>query len=348
MSFLLLIEIDMVETDVLIVGSGPVGIFGAFQAGMLGMKSYIVDCLDFVGGQCVALYPEKPIHDIPSYKSINAKDLIDNLIDQASQFNPVYHLSDTVEKINGNAGNFEILTKNGKNIRAKSIIIAAGSGVFGPNKPPLENIEKYENKSIFYFINNVDSFKDRDILIAGAGDSAADWAIMLSGIANSVSIVHRRENMRCHSSTELKIKQLCNDGVIKFYQPYQLDGIIGDVNSGNIDHVNIKHITSHEIINVKANILLPFFGLMTNLGPINNWGLDVHDRGISVEVSTMETNINGIFAAGDVASYKGKLKLILSGFSEIATAMHSAYHYVFPDKALHFTHSTSNHVFDGK
>jgi thioredoxin reductase (NADPH) len=150
MSFLLLIEIDMVETDVLIVGSGPVGIFGAFQAGMLGMKSYIVDCLDFVGGQCVALYPEKPIHDIPSYKSINAKDLIDNLVDQASQFNPVYHLSDTVEKINGNAGNFEILTKNGKNIRAKSIIIAAGSGVFGPNKPPLENIEKYENKSIFY------------------------------------------------------------------------------------------------------------------------------------------------------------------------------------------------------
>lgn len=338
----------MNETDVLIVGSGPVGIFAAFQAGMLGMRSCIVDCLDFVGGQCAALYPEKPIHDIPSHKSINAKDLIDNLVNQASQFNPVYHLSDVVQEINGSAGNFEILTKNGVNIKAKSVIIAAGSGVFGPNKPPLQNIEKYENKSIFYFINNVDSFKGKDVLIAGGGDSAADWAIMLSGIANSVSIVHRRENMRCHGSTESKIKELCKNGVIKFYQPYQLDEIVGDVNSGDINSINIKHITSHEVMNIKANILLPFFGLMTNLGPINNWGLDIHDRGISVEISTMETKIRGIFAVGDVASYKGKLKLILCGFSEVATALHSAYQYVFPDKALHFTHSTSNHIFDGK
>lgn len=335
------------NTDVCIIGAGPVGLFTIFQAGMLGMKCHIIDTLAFPGGQCSALYPEKQIYDIPAHQKITGQELIDNLLEQGRKFDPVFHFETTAIDIQGNKNigfSVTIKDKEGKTdiISAKAVIIAGGCGSFGANKPPLDNIEKYENKQILYFIDNIARFTDKSIMIAGGGDSAVDWAISLANIAKSVAIVHRRENFRCMPESEAKLITLINEGKIRILTPFQLLSIIEKDNI--LTGIKVQNINTNEGINLEIDYLLPFFGLKTDLGAIENWGLDLHKRTIKVQNSSMETSRSGIYAIGDICHYDGKLKLILCGFSESAIAVHHLYNIVFPNRPLHFEHSTSKGI----
>lgn len=324
------------DKDVLIVGAGPVGLFAGFQAGMLGMKTVIVDNLDMKGGQCSALYPEKPIYDIPGYPEIAAQDLVDNLAKQANIFNPDYLLSTQIEKIEKKEDDFLVSTNKGEKITVKVIIIAAGCGAFVANKPPLKDIESYEDKSVFYDVRNRNLFTDKTVAIAGGGDSAIDWALNLSDIASKIYLIHRRDKFR---ATPAMVEKVKNNNKIEILTPYQLSSIEG--NDGQIDHINLESIQDQSICKVKADILLPFFGLKMSLGPILNWGLNIHRNHIEVKNTYYQTNIDGIYAIGDIASYEGKLKLILTGFAEASSALHHAYPKVFAGKKLHFEYSTS-------
>jgi len=329
----------MHKTDVLIVGAGPAGLFSIFQAGMLGMKCHVVDALPEIGGQCAALYPEKPIYDIPAYKMINAGELIENLEDQASRFNPTYHLNQQVISIEDHKSYFISTTSSGVKIESKIILIAAGSGAFGPNRPPLENLESYEGKSVFYMVKKREAFAGKKIAIAGGGDSALDWAINLSDIAEKIYLVHRRDKFRAAPESVKQIEELAKSGKVEIVTPYQLDSLVG--NDGILEQVILSDLDGNKK-SLDASILLAFFGLATDLGPIKDWGLNFAQHHIEVEPSSCETNVPGIYAIGDVATYKGKLKLILCGFSESAMALHHGYGRVFDGKALHFEYSTSN------
>jgi len=328
------------QFDVVIIGAGPSGLFSAFQAGMLGMKSAIIDSLEAVGGQCSALYPEKPIYDIPAYPEIISQNLVDKLYQQAAPFSPQYFLSQQVVKLEGYSNFFKLKTSAHNEIQAKVVIIAAGAGSFGPNRPPLENIETYEGKSIFYLVTNRENFAGKNIVIAGGGDSALDWAISLSEIAN-VSIVHRRNKFRAAPATVQKIYELESLGKIKMVINYQLDGLIGK--NGLLEEVIVADLDGNKK-SLKADILLPFFGLAQNLGPILDFGLNINNHHIKVSYPYFETNIKGIYAVGDVATYEGKLKLILTSFAESASALHHAYSRVLDGKALHFEYSTTKGI----
>jgi len=295
------------QFDVVIIGAGPSGLFSAFQAGMLGMKSAIIDSLEAVGGQCSALYPEKPIYDISLKVHIFS------------------------------CGKYESTFKK---IQAKVVVIAAGAGSFGPNRPPLENIETYEGKSVFYLVTNRENFAGKNIVIAGGGDSALDWAISLSEIAD-VSIVHRRNKFRAAPATVQKIHDLEALGRIKMVTNYQLHGLIGK--DSLLEEVIVADLDGNTK-SLKADILLPFFGLAQNLGPILDFGLNINNHHIRVSYPYFETNIKGIYAVGDVATYEGKLKLILTSFAESASALHHAYARVFDGKALHFEYSTTKGI----
>ena len=329
----------MHKTDVLIVGAGPAGLFSIFQAGMLGMKCHVVDALPEIGGQCAALYPEKPIYDIPAYKMINAGELIENLQDQALRFNPTYHLNQQVISVENHKTYFIATTSTGTKIESKIILIAAGSGAFGPNRPPLANLESYEGKSVFYMVKNREAFSGKKIAIAGGGDSALDWAINLSDIAEKIYLIHRRDKFRAAPESVKQIEELAKSGRIEIVTPYQLDSLIG--NDGILKEVILSDLDGNKK-SLDSSVLLAFFGLATDLGPIKDWGLNFAQHHIEVEPSSCETNVPGIYAIGDVATYKGKLKLILCGFSESAMALHHAYGRVFDGKALHFEYSTSN------
>jgi len=331
------------QTDICIIGAGPVGIFTIFQAGMLGMKSCVIDALSFPGGQCSALYPEKPIYDIPAYSKITGQNLIENLLTQAKPFNPTFFLNSKAISVNEdkNSG-FKVTAKCGdvnKQIYAKVIVIAGGSGFFGPNKPPLDGMEKFENTQVLYFIDKLARFKDKNVVIAGGGDSAVDWAISLVGIAKSVNIVHRRADFRCMPESQKQLEKLSKEGLVRIFTPYKLEKIID--NNNIITGLVVQNIENLKNINIETDYLLPFFGLKTELGEIANWGLKLEKKLIKVDHASMQTSKIGIYAIGDMCSYEGKLKLILSGFYESATAVHNAYNVVFPDKPLHFEHSTS-------
>lgn len=331
----------MYKTDVLIVGAGPIGLFSIFQAGMLGMKCHIVDTLPEIGGQCAALYPEKPIYDIPAYKMISGGDLINNLEDQASRFEPTYHLNQQVSEIQNLGTHFIATTSTGTIIKSKIILIAAGSGAFGPNKPPLENLASYEGSSVFYMVKNREAFRDKKISIAGGGDSAVDWAINLSDIAEKIYLIHRRDKFRAAPESINQVHELVKSGKVELVVPYQLSALEGG--GGILEKVIVSDLEGNKK-ELDSNILLAFFGLATDLGPIKNWGLEFEQHHIKVEGSSCETNVSGIYAVGDVATYKGKIKLILCGFSEAAMALHHAYGRVFDGKALHFEYSTSKGV----
>jgi thioredoxin reductase (NADPH) len=327
------------ETDIVVIGAGPIGLFTIFQAGMLKMKCHVIDSLEVIGGQCSALYPEKPIYDIPAYPEISGAKLIESLEKQASPFLPVFHLNQQVTKVERQAdGTFCIVTSKENIIKAKVVIIAAGCGAFGPNRPPLDNIEKYEGSSIFYAVVNPKKFKDKRVVIAGGGDSAVDWAIILADIAKSVSIVHRRNKFRCAPENSDKLAALHRQGKIHIETPYQLHSVDGD----GVDLKSVSIIDlDNNIKSIEADVLLPFFGLSMDIGPIVEWGLNIEKKHISVNPSNMETNIKGIYAVGDIATYLGKLKLILTGFSEVAMACHAAYDIIYPDTPLHFEYSTT-------
>lgn len=330
------------KTDICIIGAGPVGLFTIFQCGMLGMKCHVVDSLDMIGGQCASLYPEKPIYDIPAYPKIMAQELIDNLAQQAAPFCPVYHLSQTVIDVSGNSDiGFTIKTSRETVIQAKAIIIAAGAGAFGPNKPPLKDIHLYEKTSIFYMVEKRSDFANKNIIIAGGGDSAVDWTLSLAEIASSLTLIHRRDVFKAsqHSLDKMRELEKCNK--IKIITPAQPIGLIGENNQ--LSALQIRD-DKGVITDLKCDVFLPFYGLVANLSVIAKWGIDIVKNHIIINQETTQTNIHGIYAVGDVASYAHKIKLILTGFAEAATAAHQAYHLVFKGKALHFEYSTSKEI----
>jgi thioredoxin reductase (NADPH) len=330
------------HTDIVIIGAGPVGLFAIFEAGMLKMKCHVVDTLEGAGGQCAALYPEKPIYDIPAYPSILAEELVEKLKAQAAPFQPVYHFGQQVEKIQQTMdGGWQVHTSVGTSITCKAIIIAAGCGAFGPNRPPLQGLEDYEGKSVFYMVGKREQFRGKKIVIAGGGDSAVDWANSLAEVAEKIYVVHRRPKFRAAPESVSKMDALVASGKIDLVIPYQLHGLQGE--NGQLNAVEVATLEG-EVKSLDADVLLPFFGLSMELGPIANWNLNLNHNHITVDASTMQTSQSGIFAIGDIATYAGKLKLILCGFSEAAMACHAAYKLVYPDQELHFEYSTSKGV----
>ncbi len=328
----------MSETDVAIVGAGPVGLFAVFECGMLKMRTHVFDALDLPGGQCTALYPEKPIYDVPGYPKIEALALVEKLAEQAAPFDPVYHLGSPVTGLSREGGGFRLTTAAGVSVAAKAVIIAAGVGAFGPNRPPLAGIEAYEGKSIFYLVKRREDFRGKRVVIAGGGDSAVDWAISLAEVADRVMVVHRRAKFRAAPESAARLEALAKSGSIELVIPYQLAGLEGE--AGALRRVLIADLDGKTRA-LEADCLLPFFGLSMNLGAIAEWGLNVDHNHITVEPATCATSAPGIFAIGDIATYPGKLKLILSGFSEAAMAAHAIYPLVHPGEALHFEYSTT-------
>ena len=329
------------STDVVIIGAGPVGLFGVFECGMLKMKCHVVDSLEHTGGQCTALYPEKPIYDIPGWPVISGGDLIARLEEQAAPFKPVYHLNQQVVKLAGAAGNYSVTTSAGTEISCKAVIIAGGAGAFGPNKPPLANLAQFEGKSVFYMVKKRDDFKGKTIAIAGGGDSAVDWAVSLADVAQKIYFIHRRDKFRAAPESIDKLQAIAKTGKIEMVIPYQLHALHGQ--GGKLDGVEVADLDGKTKM-LKADVLLPFFGLATQLGPIAEWGLNVEQHHIPVNPATSETSLKGVFAVGDIATYPRKLKLILTGFSEVAMAAHAIHPLVFPSEALHFVYSTTKGV----
>ena len=342
---------DTLTTDIVVIGAGPVGLFAVFEAGMLKMRCHVVDALDSVGGQCAALYPEKPIYDIPGHPAIDALELVAKLKAQAAPFAPVYHLGQRVEKVvsedtpadHGQSSDcmFHVTTSKGVTIACKTILIAAGCGAFGPNRPPLANIEAYEGKSVFYMVTRREDFRDKKIMIAGGGDSAVDWAISLAPIAEKIYVVHRRPKFRCAPESAARLEELAQSGKVELVIPYQLDTLHGM--GGVLSAVTVTTLDGETRL-LNTDILLPFFGLAMELGPIAEWGLHLDENHIAVSSETLATSRPGIYAVGDIATYPGKLKLILCGFSEAAMACHAMYPLVHAGKALHFEYSTTKGV----
>ena len=330
------------KTDIVIVGAGPAGLFSIFEAGMLKMKCHVIDTLETIGGQCVALYPEKPIYDIPAHPKVLASELIELLEAQAEPFHPTYHLNQQVQKIDKkDDGSFVVETSKNIKIECKAIIIAAGCGAFGPNRPPLANIEQFEGNSIFYSVRNKKEFTGKKVVIAGGGDSAVDWAISLAEITQKIYVVHRRDKFRCAPESADKMKKLEAEGKIEMVIPFQLEGLEG--NDSKLSHVIVKDFDNN-IKKIEADYLLPFFGLAMELGPIANWGLNLHKNHIEVDRATMQTSQKGIYAVGDIATYSHKLKLILTGFAESASACHDIFKIAFPDQIYQFEYSTSKGI----
>jgi thioredoxin reductase (NADPH) len=328
-------------TDVAIIGAGPVGLFAVFECGMLKIRTHVIDALDTTGGQCAALYPEKPIYDIPGYPRIDAAELIERLVQQAAPFSPTYHLNQQVETIARANGRWSVVTSAGTRIEAAAVLIAAGVGAFGPNRPPLDGIERYEGKSVFYLVKRREDFRGKRVVVAGGGDSAVDWANSLSGLAARLQVVHRRPKFRAAPESVAMMERLAAQGLIEMVVPYQLAGLEGE--DGRLAAVIVRTLEGEER-RLEADVLLPFFGLAMNLGPIAGWGLNLDRNHIVVDPATLQTSAPGMFAIGDIATYPGKLKLILSGFSEAAMAAHAIYPLVHPGEALHFEYSTTKGV----
>ncbi len=333
---------EIIETDVVIVGAGPVGLFSVFACGMLGFRTHVVDSLEAVGGQCSALYPEKPIFDVPAFPSITAQDLIDRLQQQAQPFHPVFHLNQKVMGVQPlSLGGWLLHTSESKTLKAKAIIIAAGAGAFGPNRPPLEGIEAFEGESVLYHIRQKDALQGKRVVIAGGGDSAVDWAILLCDIASRVQVVHRRAGFRAAPESLSHLKDLVDKGRIDLIVPYQLNGL-----EGTGKQLNTVIVTNFEgeKKRLEADVLLPFFGFSYDLGPLATWGLCVEEKHLLVNPGTCETNLPGIYAVGDIARYPHKRKLILTGFAEAAQAAQGIRTQLFPGQSFHFEYSTTSGI----
>ncbi|MCR4378987.1 MAG: NAD(P)/FAD-dependent oxidoreductase [Rhodospirillales bacterium] len=335
-----------ITTDVAIIGAGPVGLFAVFQCGMMKMSCHVIDALDEVGGQLSALYPEKPIYDIPGHPTILAGELVSMLEAQAAPFRPSYHLGQQVMALQSlNGGRFKLITSKGVAIDAGAVIIAAGVGAFGPNRPPMDGIEDFEGmgpgRGVNYLVKRRDDFKGKKVVIAGGGDSAVDWAISLAELAASVQVVHRRPKFRAAPESVERMETLTAAGKIELVVPYQLAALQGS--RDKLEAVVVADLDGKQRT-LEADVLLPFFGLTQNIGPIAEWGLGLEHHHIAVNPGTMESNVKGVFGAGDIITYPGKLKLILMGFAEAAQAAHNARHHLHPDAAYHFEHSTSSGV----
>ena len=336
----------MIKTDILIIGGGPTGLFSVFEAGLLKMKCHILDSLAEPGGQCIELYPKKPIYDIPAYPEIIAADLIKKLLEQIKPFNPGYTLGETAVKLEKtNNESFIVTTDKGTKHESKVIAIAGGLGTFTPRKPNLENLIKFEDKGVDYLVKDPDKYKDKIVLIAGGGDSALDWTLFLSNIAKKVILIHRRNEFRGADESVSNVQDLKNKGQIEVLTPAQVVSLKG---SSKLDSVVIDiDGKSKEIV---VDYFIPLFGLVPKLGPIKDWGLEIENNAIVVNNSLdYQTNIKGIYAIGDVNTYPGKLNLILSGFHEAAVMCHSAYSLLNPGKKNTLKYTTISGVegFDG-
>ncbi len=327
----------MIQTDILIIGAGPVGLFTVFEAGLLKMRCHLIDALPQVGGQLTEIYPKKPIYDIPGYPSVLAGDLVKNLMKQIEPFKPSFTLgerAETIEKLEN--GQFVLTTNRGTHISAPVICIAGGLGSFEPRKPPITNITDFEDKGVEYIIRDPEIYRNKKIVIAGGGDSALDWSIYLADIAAELTLVHRRNDFRGALDSVEKVHHLQEAGKINIITQSEVIGLNGN---GKLNEVVIKHDKEGEITR-KTDHYIPLFGLSPKLGPIANWGLQIDKNAIEVNTLDYSTNVEGIFAIGDINSYSGKLKLILCGFHEGTMAVQSAFKYVYPDKKLSFKYTT--------
>lgn len=333
---------DIITTDVVIFGAGPCGLFAVFELGLLDIKAHVVDILPKVGGQCAELYPEKPIYDIPALPVVTGQALVDNLIEQIKPFGPTFHLGQMIETLEATgtaeAPRFRVTTDAGTVFDTKAVLIAAGGGSFLPKKPPIPGIEDYEGTSVFYAVRKMEQFRGRDILVVGGGDSALDWTLNLQPIANRVTLMHRRDDFRAapHSVEQMRALVAAGEMDLKLGQ---VTGLKGD---GTTLEAAIIRDTAGETAEIACNTMLPFFGLTMKLGPIADWGLNLHENLIPVDTEKFETSVPGIFAIGDINTYPGKLKLILSGFHEAALAAQKVHRYVYPEKRLTFQYTTSS------
>ena len=336
----------MIETDILIIGAGPTGLFAVFEAGLLKLKCHIIDALPQPGGQLSELYPKKPIYDIPGFPEVLAGDLVNNLIEQSKQFQPGFTLGETAETIQKlDDGTFIVTTNKGTQHHANAVAIAGGLGSFEPRKPLIEDIEFYENKGVEYFVKDPEHFRNKNIVIAGGGDSALDWSIFLSDIAASVTLIHRRNEFRGALDSVEKVQELKHSGKIKLITPAEVIGLKGDEHLEAIDvEQNGGHMT------IATDYFIPLFGLTPKLGAIANWGLEIEKNAIKVNNSLdYQTNIEGIYAIGDVNTYPGKLKLILCGFHEATLMVQSVYQRMNPGKKYVLKYTTVSGIdgFDG-
>lgn len=329
---------SVIKTDVLIVGAGPVGLFAVFELGLFDMKCHLIDILDRPGGQCAELYPEKPIYDIPALPSVSAQELVDRLMEQIKPFNPQFtfnRMVSSLEKLDD--GSFRVTTDEGELFEAKIVVIAAGGGSFQPKRPPIPGIVAYEGESVFYSVRRMEEFRGHDLVIVGGGDSALDWTLNLQPIAKSVTLVHRRPEFRAAPDSVNKMYAMQEMEQLKFVVG-QVTGLAGD--GGRLSSASIKG--PHGETKVPCTRLLPFFGLTMKLGPIAEWGLNLHENLIPVDTEKFETSVPGIFAVGDINWYPGKLKLILSGFHEVALMAQAAKRITSPGERVVFQYTTSS------
>lgn len=327
-----------IETDVVIIGGGPCGLFAVFELGLLDLKCHVIDILDKPGGQCAELYPEKPIYDIPGLPVVTGQALTDQLLEQINPFNPDFHFNQRVDELERQAdGSFRLVTDDKKVFRAKVVVIAAGGGSFTPKRPPLPGIENYEGTSVFYSVKRMEDFRDKNILVVGGGDSALDWVLNLLPGASSMALVHRRDKFRAAPDSVNRMQAQVAAGAMKFHIG-QVTELHGD--NGQLNGVTIK--TADGDVRHDCDTLLPFFGLTMKLGPVAEWGLNLEENLIPVDTERFETSEPGIFAIGDINTYPGKLKLILSGFHEAALMSQAAHRIIRPDEKVVFQYTTSS------
>ncbi|MBV8448367.1 MAG: NAD(P)/FAD-dependent oxidoreductase [Hyphomicrobiales bacterium] len=330
------------ETDVLIIGAGPCGLFAVFELGLLDIKTHVVDILDKVGGQCAELYPEKPIYDIPGMPIVTGQALTDNLLQQIAPFEAKFHLSEMVESVETlgtpEAPRFRVVTDAGTSFLCKSIVVAAGGGSFQPKRPPIPGIEAFEGESVFYAVRRMENFRGRKVLIVGGGDSALDWTLNLHDVASRVTLLHRRDAFRAapHSVEQMRGHVAAGRMDLHLGQVVSLKG-----SAPKLEAAVIRR-DDNSTFEVECDAMLPFFGLTMKLGPIAKWGLNLDENLVPVDTEKFETSTPGIFAIGDINHYPGKLKLILSGFHEAALAAQKVHRYVYPEKKLLFQYTTSS------
>ena len=328
-----------IETDILIIGAGPVGLFTVFEAGLLGLNCHLVDNLDKIGGQCIELYPEKPIYDIPGVPNQTGKEHIDSLLKQIEPFDYEVHLNQRVDKIEQKGDHWIAETSDGISFKTLNVFIAAGAGSFEPRKPPVESPDKFVGKGVDYAVRSIDKYKDKDIVIFGGGDSALDWSVELANKAKSIKLIHRRDDFRGAEHTQNKMRDFVSSGHIELKIPFVINSIVGDKSFEGVEIMNFE-TKETEIIN--CDEVLFFFGLSKQLGPINDWEIELNERKVEVDTEKFETNQKGIFAVGDINTYPGKLDLILCGFHETTLAVQEAYRRINPGERVPFGYTTSN------
>ncbi len=333
---------ETIKTDVVIVGAGPVGLFAVFELGLLDIKAQVIDILDRPGGQCAELYPEKPIYDIPGFPVVTGQGLVDNLMEQIAPFGAQFHYGEMVDALKATgtaeAPSFEVRTDNDKVFECKAVLIAAGGGSFQPKKPPIAGIDDFEGKSVFYSVRQMETMRGKRIVIVGGGDSALDWTLNLQPLAERLTLVHRRDDFRAAPHSVNAMRELVEAGKMDLLigQVMELEGDNGQLSAAKL---RLADKSEHELA---CDVMMPFFGLTMKLGPIADWGLNLDENLLPVDTEKFETNVPGIFAIGDINTYPGKLKLILSGFHEGALAAQKVHGYVYPDKKLTFQYTTSS------